>query len=259
MLDKKVIRRAGESGRPDIEWYARPDESFTQAAAQEAKSHPSQTAAMIREMLRKEEAGSPVFIPEGTDGRVVNERASQAELMQALAATMSRAGGVAAPPATPGVSAGLSESVAAGFPERGEACGSNRAWCQLKLAIAADYCNPDCELEDEITARLTVNPGANEVSKVSWTSIYSPNSGDFQNVHFEWYTMVYSWLDQCGTANTPDINANGSGLFYPTCSQTTYGYLLTHGFRLWGYLIPSGEWIDDQARTGSARCAGAGR
>jgi hypothetical protein len=74
---------------------------------------------------------------------------------------------------------------------------------------------------------------------------------------FEWYTMVYSGLDQCGTANTSDINANGNGLFYPTCSQTTYGYLLTHGFHLWGYLIPTEAFVPDQARTGSARCAGS--
>jgi hypothetical protein len=139
---------------------------------------------MICNLLRKEQAGSPVYIPEGTGGRVVNEHASRAELKQALAATTSHTTNVSPARFPSDVSAALSQSVAAGFPERGSACGSNRAWCELTLAIAADYCNPDCVVNDRITARLTVNPGANKVSKVSWTSVYSPNSHDFTYVHF---------------------------------------------------------------------------
>lgn len=221
-----------------------PGESFTQAASQAARTSGGQVAPTLREMTLRLEAGNGVYIPEGTGSGITLIRASAADLAQAQAAvaqvrTNGEYGSSASPALTPEE-----------YPVRGAACDNNYAWCNLVLQVAADYCEETCTLEDEITARLKVNPGANEVSTVSFTSIYSPNNGDFEDIHFDWYTMVFAGQGVCGSDSTETYSPNGSAEFFALCNTQSYNSRLSHAFTLWAYLIPTASYVPDHAKTG---------
>jgi hypothetical protein len=143
------------------------------------------------------------------------------------------------------------------YPQRGEPCPNGRAWCDLVLEVAVDNCNDQCVLKDEVKSRLTTNPGANKVSLVSQTSLYSPDNGDIAGYHFQWWTLLWASYKQCGFGNTNSTNVSSSYQFNPTCSGTSYDSRLTHAFTLWAEVIPTGGWVDDSARTGTALCAEA--
>lgn len=226
-----------------------PGEPFSQAVAQVPRKDRGQVTSTLRGMLHRAEAGLSVSIPEGTHNGVVSERASRSTLEGALAEAASDRARV-----SPSVSPAANPS---GFPVRGEACNNNRAWCNLVLEVAGEYCGSEgCTQTDLIKARLTTNPGATG-SMVSWTSIYSPNGGNFTGVHFEWFTLTWESERQCGSGNTNSGTGNGSGKFYPTCSGTLYHSRITHGFTLWADFLPSAQYIGDSAKTGTAYCASA--
>lgn len=231
-----------------------PGMTFAQAVSKIPARSRGQIRATLGGMLRNEEAGVRVAIPEGNHSGIVSVPASRSNLATALA-TAAQDGtttqhhgmyGIILPAATP-----------SSFPVRGDACHSNRAWCDLVLEVAGEYCDPEgCTQTDRITARLTTNPGATG-SMVSWTSIYSPNGGNFTGVHFEWWTMAWASEHVCGTDNTDSGTGNGSDEFFPTCDGPLYHSRITHGFTLWADFLPTAQYIGDSAKTGTAFCASA--
>jgi hypothetical protein len=216
-----------------------PGETFAQAAAIAARKSPGRVDAALRGMLRSEEAGRIVRIPQGRGGRVVNAPASRADLAGALAAAEG-----ASPESTP-----------SGWPVRGNACGDNRAWCNLVLQIAADECDGNtCTLEDELTARLTVNPSVSGANRVNWNVLYSPDHGDFAGYHFEWYVLEFASETQCGTGNTDSYSTSTSGNFTTNCNTMLYDSRNTTAVQYWAYLSPAAQYQSDQAKDGTAIC-----
>jgi hypothetical protein len=57
------------------------------------------------------------------------------------------------------------------------------------------------------------------------------------------------------TANTPSFAGNSSGPFFPTSSVYLYGDRLAHAFELWAFFEPTGKWVGNPGRTGTATCA----
>jgi hypothetical protein len=128
------------------------------------------------------------------------------------------------------------------FSRRGGTCNDNRSWCNLKLELAAEYCNPEgCQQTDRVTARLTVNPGVKR-SMVSFTSIYAPDDHSFIEIHFEWWVLCFNVERECGTSNTRSFDGSGSGKFYPDSTIDLYDSRITHGFTLWAYFTRNGSW-----------------
>jgi hypothetical protein len=69
------------------------------------------------------------------------------------------------------------------FSARGEAGSGNLYWT-LQVAYEADYCTDTWVDEDKIVSNVTIDSGATSI-RISNSSIYSPNHGDFGNKHLE--------------------------------------------------------------------------
>jgi hypothetical protein len=227
-----------------------PGETFAQGVQSAARKSPGPVTATLRAMLRSEKAGRGVYVPEGRNGTVANIKASRAELAEALAAAQDTAA-VTAIPRT----AVSPDTAPNDFPVRGNACGDNRAWCNLVLQIAADYCNGDtCTLEDELTARLTVNPSVSGTNRVNWNVLYSPDHGDFSGYHYEWYLLKFASETECGTGNTNSYSTSTSSYFDTNCNTMLYDSRNTTAVTYWAYLAPAAQYQSDEAKDGTAVC-----
>lgn len=202
-------------------------------------------------MLHRQEAGQGVYIPESKNGAISHVKASHADLTKALAAAekASTAAGNTDAAVSPAASASQST-----WPVRGNACGNNRAWCNLVYILDADYCASTCTLEDELTARLTVNPSASGVNRVDWNVLYSPDHGDFDGYHFQWFFLKYASETECGTDNTGSWSTSTSNSFYTYCNTTLYNSRNTTAVEFWAHLVPTDQYIGDQAKDGTAVC-----
>jgi hypothetical protein len=171
-------------------------------------------------------------------------------------------------PSTPGfwvvaVSAALSAAAMPAvepkdFPPNGFGCNMASdyyaSWCG-KYIVRGEYCDPEgCTIKDQITTKITVDPGV-ETSRVVYQSLYSPDNFDFTQIHFEWWTLCHNSAEVCGTANAPSFTGNASGKFSPTSSVSLYGDRLAHAFELWAFFEPTGQWVGNPGRTGTAACA----
>jgi hypothetical protein len=196
-------------------------------------------------MLKRLNAGHDVYVPEGTRNSVTSVKATPQELRAAVrAARLSRAG------STP-------KTVPKNFPFNGYGCDVDGPyyshWCG-KYVLDVDYCDPKgCELEDRITAKVTVDPGVKK-SRVVYKSLYSPDHRDFTDIHFEWWTLCYGHADVCGHHDTENFKGSSSGTFYPESDVHLYGDRLAHAFELWAYSTQTGEFVGDPGRTGTALC-----
>jgi hypothetical protein len=172
--------------------------------------------------------------------------ATSAELRAALSAALS----VAAMPSTE-----PKDFLPNGF-GCNEASDHYASWCG-KYILRGEYCDAEgCTIEDQITTKITVDPGA-ESSRVVYKSLYVPDHFDFTQIHFEWWTLCYHSAEVCGTGNTRSFAGNSSGPFFPTSSVILYGDRLAHAFALWAFFAPTGQWYASRGRTGTATCAEA--
>jgi hypothetical protein len=122
-----------------------------------------------------------------------------------------------------------------------EASDHYASWCG-KYILRGEYCDAEgCTIEDQITTKITVDPGA-ESSRVVYKSLYVPDHFDFTQIHFEWWTLCFHSAEVCGTGNTPSFAGNSSGPFFPTSSVILYGDRLAHAFDLWAFFEPTGQW-----------------
>jgi hypothetical protein len=111
-----------------------------------------------------------------------------------------------------------------------------------------------CTIKDQITTRITVDPGVQR-SRVFDQSIYSPNNFDFTQIHFEWWALCHQSAEVCGTDNAPSFPGTSHGTFLAISSVFLYGDRLAHAFELWGFFEPTGKWVGNPGRTGTATCA----
>jgi hypothetical protein len=216
-------------------------QSFT-AMVQNAAASPRHqpVIATIDAMLARTAQGRAVYLPEGTSSSIGRVTATSAELRAALSA--------AAMPATEPKD----------FPPNGFGCNMAAehyaSWCG-KYILRGEYCDADgCTIKDEITTRITVDPGVQR-TRVFYQSIYSPNNLDFTQIHFEWWALCYHSAEVCGTDNAPSFPGNSHGTFLAITSVSLYGDRLAHAFELWAFFEPTGKWVGNPGRTGTATCA----
>jgi len=242
---------AGATGNSGGFWVTMtPGETFTQAVTQASQESPGQVTAALNRMLQHQQAGQGVYIPESKNGALVQVKASRSDLTGALAAAESTAA-VAGSAATAIVPYSAPQ---ASWPVRGNACGSNRAWCNLVYVIDAEFCSQTCTLEDELYARLTVNPSVYGSNLVSWTVLYSPNHGDFDGYHFQWFVLKFAAENQCGTGNTSSFSTSTSNKFTTNCDTVLWNSRNTTAVEYWAHLKPNGSWYSDKAKDGTAVC-----
>jgi hypothetical protein len=224
---------------------AAPGQSFTAMVRDAAASPRHQPViATIDAMLARTAQGYAVYVPEGTGQSITSVAATSAELRAALSAALPAA---AMPSTEP-----------KDFLPNGFGCNMTSkhyaSWCG-KYILRGEYCDPDgCTIEDQITTKITVDPGV-QISRVVYKSLYSPNHHHFIQIHFEWWTLCYHSAEICGTANTPSFAGTSHGRFLTTSSVDLYGDRLAHAFELWAFFEPTGKWVGNPGRTGTATCA----
>jgi hypothetical protein len=224
---------------------AAPGQSFTAMVRDAAASPRHQPViATLDAMLARTAQGHAVYVPEGTGQSIASVAATSAQLRAALAAALPAAAIPAAEPKD--------------FPPNGFGCNMASdyyaSWCG-KYVVRGEYCDPEgCTINDQITTKITVDPGV-ELSRVVYQSLYSPDNLDFTQIHFEWWTLCHNSAEICGTANTRSFPGNASGKFSPTSSVSLYGDRLAHAFELWAFFEPTGQWVGNPGRTGTAACA----
>lgn len=251
---------------------AAPGESFKEMVVIAATGGQAQgIGPTIAAMLSRVKRGEPVTIPSGSSGSVVNVPATAAVLKAALQAEQAVAGSRSLSqrelPVSPSADPGS-------WPIFGYGCNPGThgyfSWCIDKInrrfEIVAEKCNPDCEVKDRIDiTSFTVDPTSTGTTRVRYQALYSPDNGDFIDVHFEWWTLCYRSFTECGHKNTPNFNPNGPGSFNPSPipNRDLHGDYVTFAAILWGYLTKTGQWVGwpassdggKPARTAKAECA----
>jgi hypothetical protein len=169
---------------------AAPGQSFT-AMARDAVASPGRqpVIATLDAMLARTAQGHAVYVPEGTGQSITSVAATSAQLRAALSAALPAAAMPAAEPED--------------FPPNGFGCNMASdhyaSWCG-KYILRGVYCDAEgCTTEDEITVKITVDPGVT-TSRVVYKSLYSPDHNHFTEIHFEWWTLCYHSTEVCGTA-----------------------------------------------------------
>lgn len=220
-------------------------ETFAQAVGRAAQRSPAQVATTLRRMLQREEAGQRVDIPETRNGVIATVRASRSDLTGALAAAK-KTGTVDAEPAS---------APQAAWPVRGGACYADHSWCDLVEALAGGTCSSSCIVTDEVNANLTIDPSVYGKNRVTWTALYSPDSGNFAGYHFQWFVLKFAAENQCGTGNSSSYNYSFSDVFITKCDINLYDSRNTTAIGLWAYFTPYGAYIGpDGAKDGTALC-----
>jgi hypothetical protein len=125
-------------------------------------------------------------------------------------------------------------------------------WCALQLAILVIT---NGVVTDRVGVRLLVNPGAS-VSKVSYTATYSPDAGNFSQLHIITYPLCYIQRENCGADDLYSLVLSKSTLLYPR-TPSMRGHQLGTAFTLGGFCAScaSGHrYADSSYRTGMANC-----
>ncbi|MFL6137187.1 MAG: hypothetical protein ACJ74O_05235 [Frankiaceae bacterium] len=148
------------------------------------------------------------------------------------------------------VSPASTDSVEANYPVRGYPGSGDLYWTGMPLEIDGVYCDGVCITEDKLRANsVTTNPGA-KTSKASMTLLYSPNNGDFTNIH-TWFIALCYGDTRCGSSSA---SGTGSKTWYVSSSPAMYGSFLAHAYQLYAYFTPLLEGVQDNARTNNALC-----
>lgn len=147
------------------------------------------------------------------------------------------------------------------YEQRGSRINDNFSW-QFTLVLEASLCGIRCTVTDRITQRWTIDPGAS-VDRFSFSSIYSPYSGNYNNVYA--VADVYcsnlgasrAAGDLCGSRIFPDEtdirDGSGSGVFSVDHSDQS-GKQLVEGVEVQGTFEPTNKRVYDNAGTGIAVC-----
>ena len=148
------------------------------------------------------------------------------------------------------LSAASADSGEANYPVRGYPGSGALYWTGMPLEIDGVYCEGVCITEDKLRANsVTTNPGA-KTSKASMTLLYSPNNGDFTNIH-TWFIALCYGDTRCGSSS---VNGTGSKTWYASSEPAMYGSFLGHAYQLYAYFKPLLADTQDNARTGNALC-----
>jgi hypothetical protein len=235
-------------------WYTiSSGESFTQAAHQAAQNS-SAVVPAIERMVQQVKSGKTVTVPEGTRNGVTDVHATESSLQAALNSARSV-------PAHTANTTAQAATAPQDFEVMGFGCNplsnGDASWCEMPFELDGGFCDGDtCENTDRITGRLTVDP-ANKTSRASYNLTYVHQATTrFTNIHFQWWTLCYRGLEECGTANTRNLNGNSHGTFNPTSNvKLSRGSKVTHAFSLWARFTPTARYYNSNAKTGTATCS----
>jgi len=238
-------------------WYVIvPGESFAGAVRHASGG---QVAATVRAMIRRVEAGKSVRVPEGTRGGVHLVSATVPELRSALAAARS-AGSRRGTGAAGGL---LRIPDPHTFKIRGNGCNPVTwrgntywaSWCKMPFELVGGVCDPSCHNTDILRQQLLVDPGTS-ASRVQRKGSYSyqPHEPLFSEIHFEWWTFCFDSEEVCGNANTPNFFGNSSKTYTVTSSKDLHNRRIRHAFELWAFWDPTGQWVNDDAKTWKGIC-----
>lgn len=101
-----------------------------------------------------------------------------------------------------------------------------------------------------------MDPGRTS-DRFSFTSTYTPNSGNFTNVFVNAYVDCNGDGNNCGFVQFPSAgsarNGQGSGVFY-VGHFSNAGGTVTDEVDLFAHFTPTNQTYQDDARTGAARC-----
>jgi hypothetical protein len=259
------------STHPSLGFWAvaTPGESFSQVAQNAAGgASRGQVSATIEAMIKRAEAGRPVYVPQGTGRSVVSVRASVPGLRAALSAVRRSDRSLLASGAV-AVSGSLVLSGPDSFPVGGSGCGGIEydhnpyfgAWCEMPFALNGDYCGADgCTIVNELRAEITANPGS-VTSSISYTSqLFRLIEGDtvFAAIHFQWWTLCYSNGQIRGNENTENFYGNSSDTFLTDApGYELHGNKMTLAFTYTALFIPNGSNYLSSAKTATATCVPA--
>ena len=248
-------------------------EPFTKMVASAASSKEGpRVVSVIAEMLRRVELGKRVTIPDESHGSMAKVPATASLLKSALAAARAssrrpgsaRRGRTAVPATDP-----------SSWPIYGVGCHAGThgyfSWCIDKygrrFGLLGEKCQGStCTVTDliDITS-FTVNPASNGTTVVNYNTLYSPDGGNFFDVHWQWWVLCYSSFVICGNMNALSFSWSGPGSFnpHPEPARDLHGDYVTFAFILWGEYLPTSQWIGSPndgptpARTAKAQCAAA--
>ena len=101
---------------------------------------------------------------------------------------------------------------------------------------------------------------ANKVSRASYNLTYvHQGTARFSKMHFQWWVLCYRGLDECGSANTGNLNGNSHKTFNMTSTvKLSRGSKVTHALTLWALFAPTGRFYNSDASTGTANCSPTG-
>lgn len=138
------------------------------------------------------------------------------------------------------------------FPVVGAPGSGKLVWVNLKFALSRQVCNSNgCRITDTFSVRITVNPGAVR-SKISITSLYSPNSGNFTKEYLS-ITAINKGVNY-GTGNTGQLNTAKGDVYYTGSIAPLNGTVLTTAVALWVNSSTLGLGANG-AKTHDAHCA----
>lgn len=204
------------------------------------------------------QGGGDVSGIQGENGKSPEEKLTEIELAIKAIEAQDQSGleGTGSPSATiQPMSSGLDPNQ---FPVRGSTGNGGMGhyhWTELTLIVAGHVCQSSgCEDDtDRITCRITVDPGAIS-SRLSWTCGYVPNSGNFDEKHFEMWAVNRG--DIMGTDDSDDLftSSGGTGKLPLYSKRALNGSVLTVAVALWVHVKPTNQYIHDGAKTADAKC-----
>lgn len=209
----------------------------------------SRTVAVLRAMLASARAGRQLHLSDQAQS-VTSQRN---EVQNTLAELTSAHAGPAL--VTP-------DSVSpSSYPQRGGSANSGRSW-KFNESIGDVACGGGgCVQEDLIYCRWTIDPGRS-ADRMSFTCLYSPNRGNYDNIYATGYSFCYTGSRECGGLSfPPGPPRDGTGSdTYSVPHHDTAGDRIKDGISLHGHFKPSNVTNYDPAGTALALCqTGAGR
>lgn len=228
------------------------DTSFEQNVLSTVAHSPgtkSRTVAVLRAMLASARAGKQLHLSRQTQS-VTTQRNEVQKTLSELTSPHGVPASVTPASASP-----------SSYPQRGASANSRRSW-KFNESIGDVACGGGgCVQEDLIYCRWTIDPGRS-ADRMSFTCLYSPNRGNYDNIYAYGYSFCYTGSRECGSRSfPPGPPRDGTGSdTYSVYHHDTARDRIKDGISLHGHFKPSNVTNFDRAGTALALCqSGAGR
>lgn len=261
LVASQLLSATGVAAAPDVKtipglWVVKSSgETVLEAVQRQAAADPSyssQARRSVDDWIARTNAGERVRLLDRNDTPIVATSRSLVALRSALALSVSQrpAGrpGHVAVPTTATVPPGGTRPLIDGndpnaFPVKGMPGSGRSFWQNMPLTVTGTFCNPSCTVTDKYTSRVRITPGPTSAA-VSSTNLYSPNSGNFGNEHFEMWGLCRGTI--CADTDTGQLPANSNDLLR---YSDRHNNVITIAITLWVYFRPTAKYVPDGAKT----------